>query len=239
MKDVFIKKYWDEEDVMYYLHFQGEDAVRQIEIERDKKIFLDREHPDFGEYGLTDAYLSQLTLDKEDVISREEFETAWADRCNVTYIEWGDIFALQEVTSYAHGCNCVGAMGKGIALQFKERFPVMYKQYKQLCKDGGFGLGGFFAYAYDAGVIYNLATQEDWRTQADLNAIRQSLIGMLKHASCHRVEKIAMPKIGAGLGGLKWEDVKRVINQTSALYPMVKLIVVENYVPQSSSDGKC
>ena len=53
----------------------------------------------------------------------------------VYYIQEGDIFKIPQVRNYAHGCNCVGAMGKGIALQFKAKSPEMYEQYKALCKD--------------------------------------------------------------------------------------------------------
>jgi len=49
----------------------------------------------------------------------------------VYYIEEGNIFQIPQIRNYAHGCNCVGAMGKGIALQFKGRFPEMYEQYKR------------------------------------------------------------------------------------------------------------
>lgn len=50
----------------------------------------------------------------------------------ITYIEKGDIFTLTDVTSFAHGCNCAGAMGKGIALQFRNKYPEMYLEYKEL-----------------------------------------------------------------------------------------------------------
>lgn len=44
----------------------------------------------------------------------------------IRYIEKGDIFRIDGVSSYAHGCNCAGAMGKGIAVQFKSKYPDMY-----------------------------------------------------------------------------------------------------------------
>ncbi|MCE9385120.1 macro domain-containing protein, partial [Bacteroides fragilis] len=53
----------------------------------------------------------------------------------IRYIEKGDIFRIDGVSSYAHGCNCAGAMGKGIAVQFKSKYPDMYLEYKQLCKE--------------------------------------------------------------------------------------------------------
>ena len=56
----------------------------------------------------------------------------------IRYIEKGDIFRIEGVSSYAHGCNCAGAMGKGIAVQFKSKYPDMYLEYKQLCKENKF-----------------------------------------------------------------------------------------------------
>ena len=46
----------------------------------------------------------------------------------VNFIKQGDIFNLNGVRSYAHDCNCAGAMGKGIALQFRERYLKMYAE---------------------------------------------------------------------------------------------------------------
>ena len=74
----------------------------------------------------------------------------------VTYIEQGNIFNLQDISNFAHGCNCAGAMGKGIALQFKDKFPKMYIEYKKLCKEGLFSLGDVFTYNYDYGTVFNL-----------------------------------------------------------------------------------
>ena len=54
----------------------------------------------------------------------------------IKFIPQGDIFLLENVSSYAHGCNCAGAMGKGIAIQFRNKFPAMYAEYKLLCKNG-------------------------------------------------------------------------------------------------------
>ena len=62
----------------------------------------------------------------------------------VIYIKEGDIFKVDGVTSYAHGCNCAGAMGKGIAVQFKTKYPEMYKTYKQMCKTGTYQPGDVY-----------------------------------------------------------------------------------------------
>lgn len=147
----------------------------------------------------------------------------------VTYIEQGNIFNLQDISNYAHGCNCAGAMGKGIALQFKKRFPKMYIEYKELCKDGLFSLGDVFPYDYGNGVVFNLGTQATWNTKADINAIENALVKMLSYAFQNNILKIAMPKIGAGLGGLNWNEVKHTIDKVTQNYPDIDFFVGENY----------
>ena len=58
----------------------------------------------------------------------------------IRYIEKGDIFRIDGVSSYAHGCNCAGAMGKGIAVQFKSKYPDMYLESLLSRKSGQVGL---------------------------------------------------------------------------------------------------
>lgn len=147
----------------------------------------------------------------------------------VTYIEFGNIFNLQGITNYAHGCNCAGAMGKGIALQFKERYPKMYIEYKNLCENGIFTLGDVFPYIHKEDVVFNLGTQINWRTKADINAIEKTLIKMMTYAHQNNIYKIALPKIGAGLGGLNWNDVKYIIDKVANEYPNIDLFVIENF----------
>ncbi|MDD6209892.1 MAG: macro domain-containing protein [Bacteroidales bacterium] len=147
----------------------------------------------------------------------------------IQYIEYGDIFNLESVNSYAHGCNCAGAMGKGIALQFRNRFPKMYCEYKELCKNGDFNLGDIFVYNYGNGYVFNLGTQKSWKSKAEISAIEQSLKKMLLYAQGKSIKQIALPKIGAGLGGLEWDEVKEVMEEVSSEYPGVRLVIVMNY----------
>lgn len=149
----------------------------------------------------------------------------------IKYIENGDIFALDDVYSFAHGCNCAGAMGKGIALQFREKFPEMFTQYKDLCLSGDFGLGDVYLYQYEKGYVFNLGTQKTWKTKAEIIAIEQSLNRMFEIATLKEIKKIAIPKIGAGLGGLDWNLVKNMINDVAQNYDQIDLYIVENYVP--------
>ena len=82
----------------------------------------------------------------------------------------------------------------------------MYKMYNKLCKSGEYAPGDVFAYNHGNGYVYNLGTQETWRTKAKLEYIKSSLEKMLSLATEAGVSSIAMPAIGAGLGGLKWAD---------------------------------
>ena len=147
----------------------------------------------------------------------------------IQFIERGDIFNIPGVNNYAHGCNCAGAMGKGIALQFKNKHPKMYSEYHTLCKEGLFNPGDVFDYDYGNGHIYNLATQISWKTKARLLYIENAVGRMLELATLDNVTKIALPAIGAGLGGLDWNDVKDILNKVSANYPAIELYVVETY----------
>lgn len=149
----------------------------------------------------------------------------------VHFIELGNVFKIQGVESFAHGCNCAGAMGKGIALEFKKKFPNMYKEYKFLCSEGGFNLGDVYEYFTGQGYVYNLGTQLTWKKKADLNAIEKALYKMMELASKTSTNKIALPKIGAGLGGLDWSDVKAVIIKVNKDFPDIELFVIENYAP--------
>lgn len=159
----------------------------------------------------------------------------------VKYISEGDIFKIEGVNNYAHGCNCAGAMGKGIALVFRAKYPQMYNKYKELCKNGGFTPGRVMAYPTGgglskSGVVFNLGTQSSWKTGARLEYIQDSLEVMVGMALDLKITKIAMPAIGAGLGGLKWDDVKAVIDKIAGRIPeeRLTLFVVEKYSPVNS-----
>lgn len=144
------------------------------------------------------------------------------------YFVKGDLFADKSLHGLAHGCNCVGAMGAGIAVEFRERYPVMYETYHQLCKDGTFSLGSVMAYEYEDLIIFNLATQQTFG-DASLDAIRQSVSQMIEYSSPRNIKRIGMPRIGAGLGGLDWSDVKDLLIELGDNTD-VELVVFEDYV---------
>ena len=122
-------------------------------------------------------------------------------------------------------------------VQWVKALPCSSKTNIQICilnisycaKKTRFCPGDVFDYDYGNGHIYNLGTQATWRTRAKIEYIEKALIQMLELASGDNVTAIALPAIGAGLGGLKWDDVKAVLNKVSNDYPNVDLYVVETY----------
>ena len=70
----------------------------------------------------------------------------------------GDLFATKNPTAFAHGCNCAGAIGKGIAKEFKRPWPAMFKLYHHLCSEKRFQLGDVFVWEVRC-TINGVATQ--------------------------------------------------------------------------------
>jgi O-acetyl-ADP-ribose deacetylase (regulator of RNase III) len=141
----------------------------------------------------------------------------------------GDIFATAGVQAFAHGCNCAGGMDAGIAIEFKKRWPRMYDEYVARCADGRFGLGDVFVWSEDGVTIYNLGTQAHWRKKAQLPALGKALRKMVELAPSSGIERIGLPRIGAGLGGLDWMRVKRVLSDVGK-ETKVNLVVFEQFV---------
>lgn len=142
----------------------------------------------------------------------------------------GNLFEAPGLDAIGHGCNCAGAMGKGIAVEFKKRFPAMYREYKQRCADGTFGLGDVFFWEDGDARVFNLGTQKTWRSGAVMSAIEASVERMLAIAEERGVSRIGLPRVGAGLGGLKWSEVRNAI-EAKAAGSKVELVVFEHFVP--------
>jgi hypothetical protein len=77
MADIYIKKYWEEENIIIFLHFNNYIAVRQIEIYLNKTIYLDEKNPIKENSILCDQTLDYLTYEGSDIISQQEFELIW------------------------------------------------------------------------------------------------------------------------------------------------------------------
>jgi O-acetyl-ADP-ribose deacetylase (regulator of RNase III) len=147
----------------------------------------------------------------------------------------GDLFAnAHHAQTLAHGVNCKGSMGAGIAVGFRERYPDMYEEYRRRCKAVPRELnpGDCFLWkAADRPWVFNLATQEDyWRSRATYAAIEQALAAMRAQAAAEGVRSIAIPRIGTGYGGLSWKKLRPIVERVFAGWPG-DLYVYEEYIP--------
>ncbi|WP_257657878.1 type II toxin-antitoxin system antitoxin DNA ADP-ribosyl glycohydrolase DarG [Parapedobacter lycopersici] len=112
--------------------------------------------------------------------------------------------------------NTVGVMGKGIALQFKKAFPSNFKAYAEACKNGEVEIGKLLVTHdsnLDAGekLIINFPTKKDWRRPSEYSFIEVGLDKLVSTINEYNIRSIAIPPLGAGNGGLEWENVKRII----------------------------
>lgn len=146
-------------------------------------------------------------------------------------------YLQQDVTAIdrgivAHGCNCQGVMGSGVALAVRNKWPQAYELYKKVCtlydnNEDMLGLAHFVTVEHDEDnepqlVVANLITQHsfgrDGRVYADLDAIATSLERTFRYATETRLP-VYMPRIGCGLGGLKWDDVGPVVEGLAVKQP--------------------
>lgn len=122
----------------------------------------------------------------------------------------GDILE-SDANVLVNPVNCVGVAGAGLALQFKQAFPLNHKLYAQCCEDGKIS-PGFPLSSYDPATgkhIYNFPTKRHWRDQSRLSDILAGLFQMSIDINWDaRLDYIAMPKLGCGLGGLNWDSVR-------------------------------
>lgn len=130
-------------------------------------------------------------------------------------IRQGDLFAADDLPALAHGCNCVGSMGRGIAVEFRRRWPAMYEAYRRECREGRFKPGGVFVWDAGGRTIFNLGTQPLPRPSARLEYIRTAVLEATRIAESRSIPAIGMPRIGAGLGGLQWDSVKAVLEEVA------------------------
>ena len=108
--------------------------------------------------------------------------------------------------------NCAGVMGAGIALEFKLRYPEMYEDYVQKCKNKEMKTGRPRIYEYSDGLwILNFPTKGHWRFPSKINWIEEGLKYFAENYKKRNIESIAFPKLGTNNGGLDWIEVKSLM----------------------------
>lgn len=126
--------------------------------------------------------------------------------------------------------NCVGVMGRGIALHFKNAYPANFKAYAVACERGEVQPGRMFV--HDTGLlaprwIINFPTKRHWRAKSRIEDIEAGMDALVDEIRARGVSSVAIPPLGSGLGGLAWRDVRPVIESALADVPDVRVIVYE------------
>lgn len=130
----------------------------------------------------------------------------------------GDIFTSRAST-LVNPINCVGVVGKGLAHEFKLRYPDMYADYMSRYRLGRLNIGQPYIYYGSAYApasrpdIICFPTKHDWRSDSRIEYIESGLITLAGKLESWSVESLAMPALGCGCGNLSWSDVHPLIDK--------------------------
>lgn len=140
----------------------------------------------------------------------------------------GDMFE-SEAEALVNTVNCVGVMGRGVALQFKLRYPDNYVAYKKACDQGLVRPGKVFVFDRGSDAcprwIINFPTKRHWRGASRIEDIQSGLDDLVHQIRALGIKSIVLPPLGCGLGGLKWSEVGPLIKEHLAALGEVKALV--------------
>jgi O-acetyl-ADP-ribose deacetylase (regulator of RNase III) len=152
----------------------------------------------------------------------------------------GDLLA-EPAEALVNTVNCVGIMGRGVALQFRNAFPENYRAYKAACDRGEVQPGRMFIFELGQLTrprwIINFPTKRHWRGKSRMEDVEAGLAALVHEIRARGIRSIALPPLGSGLGGLDWNQVKpRII---AALGPLedVEVTLFEPAVPPADGRG--
>ena len=142
----------------------------------------------------------------------------------------GDILS-EDVEAVVNSVNCVGVMGRGIALQFKNAYPANYKEYKAACRQHLVEPGHMFVHETNQLTgprwVINFPTKRHWRSKSKLEDIQIGLEALTLEINQLGIRSIAVPPLGSGLGGLDWNEVRHRIESELGRLEHVKVVVFE------------
>ena len=147
----------------------------------------------------------------------------------------GDILKA-EAEALVNTVNCVGIMGRGVALQFKNAFPANFRAYETACARGEVQPGRMFVFeTHMMGgpkFVINFPTKRHWRGKSRMEDIDAGLVDLVHQLRTLEIRSIAVPPLGSGLGGLNWAEVRPRIAAALEAIPDLRAVVFE---PQFSS----
>ncbi|WP_019377556.1 type II toxin-antitoxin system antitoxin DNA ADP-ribosyl glycohydrolase DarG [Virgibacillus halodenitrificans] len=136
--------------------------------------------------------------------------------------------------------NCEGYMGKGIAYQFKLKFPENNKDYVKACETGELQIGKLHYYKEDGKTVVNFPTKNKWRAKSKMEYVEKGLDELVPLIERLGIQSIAIPPLGSGNGGLVWSEVKkRIEEKLEAVDEKVQIFIYEpsqSYVSQPKAE---
>jgi O-acetyl-ADP-ribose deacetylase (regulator of RNase III) len=142
----------------------------------------------------------------------------------------GDILKA-DAEALVNTVNCVGIMGRGIALQFRKAFPENFKVYKAVCDAGQVKPGTIFVHDLNRisnpRFIINFPTKRHWKSNSRIEDIQLGLKDLITVVQKHKIRLIAIPPLGYGLGGLNWQEVRPLVTQAFQILPDVTVLLFE------------
>lgn len=142
----------------------------------------------------------------------------------------GDILS-EDAEALVNTVNCVGVMGRGIALQFKKSFPENFKSYAEACKRSEVTPGKMFVSETgrltNPRFIVNFPTKRHWRGKSRMEDIDSGLEALAEEIRSRRIRSIAIPPLGSGLGGLDWAEVRPRIEAAMVGLDDLNVIIFE------------
>lgn len=150
----------------------------------------------------------------------------------LTYIK-GDLFN-SPAQVLVNTVNTVGVMGKGIALEFKKKYPEMFETYQQVCEEKKFDIGNLMLWKKSEKWVLLFPTKKHWRSPSDISYIEKGLQNFVESYESLGIESIAFPKLGCGNGGLNWNIVKKLMEKYLKNLPIHIYIYIDKYTESIS-----
>ena len=142
----------------------------------------------------------------------------------------GDLLQA-NVEALVNTVNCVGVMGRGIALQFRKEFPKNYAAYKTACERGEVRPGRMFVFKLDRlqdpRYVINFPTKRHWKSKSRIEDVQAGLEALVEEVRARGIKSVALPPLGCGLGGLEWSQVRPMIETAFRALPDVEVLVFE------------
>ena len=142
----------------------------------------------------------------------------------------GDILA-EDAEALVNTVNCVGVMGRGIALQFKRAFPENFRVYAARCKRKEMQPGRVFVFetgrVLPPRYIVNFPTKRHWRGKSRIEDIESGLASLVEEVRARGIRSVAIPPLGSGLGGLRWPQVRNRMQAALEELHDVEIVIFE------------